>query len=148
MHIDPIIRFLSKVRRLKLKKSQVERFNTGCWLYQGGLFENGYGQFYVDGKNVQAHRYAYKVFKGKLRKNRVIDHLCRRKQCVNPEHLEQVTNKVNTNRGERANLLKMFCPKGHPYSKENTYYTKEKWRKCIACYRIKHPKLRRKATVN
>lgn len=62
-----------------------------CWLWEASLFATGYGYF----QNQKAHRVAYELFKGSIPEGLVIDHLCRVKTCVNPNHLEAVTNHTN-----------------------------------------------------
>lgn len=123
-----------------------------CWEWTGDKEKKmGYGLFLrrvVDlGKSVRAHRYSYELHKGKIPKGLVIDHLCRNKSCVNPEHLEAVTYKENTLRGKSfsaVNARKTHCSKGHPLSgsnlrlkknrlkKDGTYYIS---RRCITCVR-------------
>jgi hypothetical protein len=69
----------------------------------------------------------------------VLDHLCRNKLCVNPKHLEPVTNQENILRGLTPlvggyyNMAKTHCPKGHEYSPENTYYRPSRWRQTRVC---------------
>lgn len=95
---SPIVRFLLKV--------QVNPI-TGCWLWQGSKSGNGrgggYGRFTVSGQTVAAHRWSYATFTGRIIKGRHIDHLCANRACVNPDHLEQVSCKVNQQRRSRRN---------------------------------------------
>jgi len=82
--------------------------NTGCWLWTASTNKNGYGQFrfgsQVDGTRtmVLAHRWAYEHLVGPIPEGLQLDHLCRAPWCVNPEHLEPVTNRENTVRGLEA----------------------------------------------
>jgi len=74
---------------------------TGCWLWQGALDGNGYGEFRDKGRLTSSHRWAYQRFTGPIPKGLQIDHCCRpkpNKSCCNPAHLEVVTNSVNTQR--------------------------------------------------
>lgn len=87
---------------------------SGCWEWQGRFLNNGYGQC----DNTTAHRVAYRLFTGEIPDGYEIDHLCRNKRCVNPEHLEAVTHAVNMSRGERANQT--HCKRGHPFDEANT----------------------------
>jgi len=78
-------------------------------------------------RGAYAHRLAFEVLVEPVAVDLDLDHLCRVRCCVNPAHLEQVTRKVNTQRGvagatTRARMLgKTHCPAGHEYSGENMY---------------------------
>ena len=119
---------------------------SGCWLWLGYVKINGYAQFSVEGKSVYAHRYSYERFVGKIQDGLQIDHLCRVRCCVNPAHLEQVTNHENMRRGiawlvaGKYQLAKTHCPRGHEYSGSNLYTKKHKDghpdRRCRACIKI------------
>ena len=76
--------------------SYVEITNS-CWLWSGSR-NKGYGCFRVGSKVLRAHRYAYELMVGKLSDKLVLDHLCKTKYCVNPEHMEEVTTQENTKR--------------------------------------------------
>jgi hypothetical protein len=79
---------------------------TGCWNWQRYKDDKGYGVIKRRGKNYQAHRYLYEKHKGKIPGELQLDHLCRNTSCVNPGHLEPVTNAENTRRGLNAKLNK------------------------------------------
>ena len=79
--------------------SKVEKDPGGCWLWQGALNHKGYGSFHARGKSYYPHRWSYEYHKGPIPDGMVIDHLCRVRHCVNPEHLEAVTLGENTIRG-------------------------------------------------
>jgi hypothetical protein len=84
------------------------------------------------------HRVSYEAFKGPIPDGLTIDHLCRNRACVNPEHLEPVTMRVNCLRGESpaaVHARKTHCPKGHEYSAENTYRHKGNHRMCKLCWK-------------
>ena len=98
---------------------------SGCWLWGGHLDVDGYGKWCrrVDGRThyYRAHRYSYERLIGQIPEGLCLDHLCRQRNCVNPEHLEPVTSSENSRRGvagvmakERAKKIK-HCPHGHPY---------------------------------
>lgn len=97
---------------------KVEKTDT-CWLWTASQRGNGYGQFGVTQKDiVYAHRFAYEQTVGPIPEGLVIDHLCRVRHCVNPDHMEPVTSRENTFRGFGmgvVNAAKTTCPKGHPY---------------------------------
>lgn len=81
---------------------------TGCWEWQLFTMPFGHGQMNIKVgnkfKRTLAHRYYYEKYKGKIPDGLQIDHLCRNPRCVNPNHLEAVTNAVNTRRGNIAKL--------------------------------------------
>lgn len=89
-----------------------------CWLYAGYISRDGYGTISIWHKNYGAHKVMYEQVHGELPESLVIDHLCRVRRCVNPEHMEAVTIKENVLRGEgisARNLRKTTCKNGHPF---------------------------------
>lgn len=71
---------------------------NGCWSWVGKHDRKGYGMWVTDGE-CYAHRVLYKRHKGPIPRGLQLDHLCRKRDCVNPDHVEPVTPKVNTARG-------------------------------------------------
>ena len=105
-----------------------------CWLWTGYINDEGYGEYASDFLTTRlAHRISYGLDKGHL-PALPLDHLCRHRHCVNPDHLEPVESIVNTRRSTAGlNMAtKTHCPQGHPYDEENTLRYGGK-RKCRAC---------------
>lgn len=103
---------------------------TGCWIWLGRLNVKGYGA--LNGE--PAHRACYKAYKGSIPDNLQIDHKCRVRCCVNPDHLEIVTLVENVKRGHAGqyNARKTHCINGHPFTAENTgLYRNERY--CRIC---------------
>lgn len=73
---------------------------SGCWLWLGEINRNGYGRVWVSGKRLMAHRHLYERLVGPIPEGLVLDHLCRNRSCCNPAHMDPVTVRVNTLRGE------------------------------------------------
>lgn len=111
--------------------------SDGCWLWTASLNTSGYGQFSPgEGVSGRAHRFAYEVLVGPIPSDRQLDHLCRVRHCVNPAHLEVVTNKENTLRGigvTARNAAKTHCVNGHPFDDTNTYVPPTGGRLCRIC---------------
>lgn len=106
---------------------KVEKHPNGCWLWRGGT-SRGYGTFWNGTTTSKVHRWSYEFHKGKVPKGLELDHLCKTKNCVNPDHLEPVSHLVNMQRadcsiaGEHfkiSQMAKTHCPKGHAYFGDN-----------------------------
>ena len=114
--------------------------NSGCWLWIGYQTPRQYGRILVDGHSRFAHRIAYALWKGPLTPDLTIDHLCRVHSCVNPAHLELVTQRENVLRGNaKAALLaqQTHCQHGHPLEGEFIYRRKNR-RICRVCCNAYH----------
>ena len=114
------------------RKSIEERFwskvekGPGCWEWTACKLKKGYGRIKQNGVKYSAHRISWEMKNGKIPKGLQIDHLCRNTSCVNPDHLEPVTQKENILRGvgiTAVNAKKTECPKGHKFTDANTYIT-------------------------
>jgi hypothetical protein len=116
--------------------SKVAKVGEGCWLWNGAIVSSGYGCFWSAGRAVGAHRWSYQRIVGPIPSGLHLDHLCRVRNCVNPAHLEPVTQAENTLRGvglAAANASKTHCPAGHEYTPENTYREGRR-RRCKTCH--------------
>ncbi|PZE89951.1 HNH endonuclease signature motif containing protein [Curtobacterium sp. MCBD17_008] len=103
----------------------------GCWHWTGYLDRDGYGVMKYQGVPQAAHRLAYTQWVGPVPEGHQLDHLCRNRACVNPEHLEPVTTQVNTARGIKPN--RGTCRNGHPRTASNVYTTPQGHRACRPC---------------
>lgn len=121
---------------------------TGCWMWTGAKTTAGYGTFSPRGKSVYAHRYSYEQFVGPIPRGLELDHLCRNPACVNPDHLEAVTQRTNVLRSRSfsaQNAVKTHCSKGHEFSPDNTWTSKRNQRNCITCHRRRSQEARRRS---
>lgn len=109
--------------------SKVEKTET-CWLWTGGTARNGYGSFWDGNRIGRAHRYAYELLVGPIPEGLQLDHLCRVRLCVNPAHLEPVTQQENI---RRAMVSRTHCKRGHEFTPENTVWLNAKHRRCRKC---------------
>ena len=124
---------------------------NGCWVWQASKSKAGYG-FFHDKKLMGAHRWAYSHFVGEIPSGLVIDHLCKNTSCVNPVHLEAVTQQVNFLRGTAVSkaLAHTHCKQGHEYTIANTLLTATtRGRICRTCKAVndKKYKLRSRSKV-
>src|SRR5690606_18223124 len=112
-----------------------------CLLWTAGKIAAGYGAFHPGGgETVLAHRWAYVSAGGTIGADQVLDHLCRVRACVNPAHLEPVSNEENLRRGAGYGLrngMRKDCINGHEYTPENTYRSPRGDIRCRACSRIR-----------
>ena len=122
--------------------AKVDRQGPGdCWPWLASRNEGGYGQFRGALGGGMAHRFAYEAIVGPIPEGLTLDHLCRNRACVNPAHLEPVTSRVNTLRGDglaARRARQTHCKRGHEFTPENGYvYTDPKGRErriCRACW--------------
>lgn len=112
-------------------------FDGDCMRWIGAIKSNGYGVMSIAGKNQHAHRVALLLSGQDLTPGMVVDHLCRNRWCVNPEHLEMVTKSENAVRGIPGQQ-KSHCKRGHPFAEGNMYvYGKRRFCRTCAIERSK-----------
>jgi hypothetical protein len=117
--------------------AKIDRVESGCWEWTGAVNANGYGIVAVHRKTEGAHRVVYEILAGSIPAGLHIDHLCRNRRCVNPAHLEPVTQAENNRRAMRTH-----CLRGHEFTPENTYRpprtSRAPERFCRQCQRDKY----------
>jgi hypothetical protein len=126
----------------RFEQSYIPEPNSGCWLWLGYSPNGRYGAIRWRGKRVLAHIVSYKLFRGRVRKGHVVDHLCHNTFCVNPDHLETKTQLENMRNSKAA--IKTHCVHGHPYADGWVHYYRSdrfgvRYRRCLTCYRMKYP---------
>jgi len=122
-------RFWSKMSMdINMVRMDVETF---CWEWKGLYDHDGYGKFRTKNSYIGAHRIAYELVRGKIPEGMELNHICRNRKCVNPNHLEVVTHQENMAKG-----IPRLCCKygGHIFIPENTGYNKDGSRYCKVCH--------------
>ncbi len=116
----------------------------GCWLWTASKNWRGYGQFSIGSRRngtytmVKAHRVAWALCGGLMPNGKQLDHLCRVRHCVNPDHMEPVSRRENILRGVSPSAIaarRTHCPRKHPYSGDNLYTRPDGSRECRICKR-------------
>lgn len=124
--ISDIDRFMAKVRIL----------GSGCWEWTATRnHSTGYGHFRLHGETTTAHRASYELLREPIPRDSDVDHLCRNRWCVNPDHLEPVTHRVNTLRGAAPTVVlhqSGLCRNGHAINDDNTCFRRGT-RKVVYC---------------
>lgn len=116
---------------------------SGCWEWVGRPATNGYARLHINGRHHYAHRFVYETAIGPIPEGRTLDHLCRNKMCVRPDHLEPVTDTENVLRGNglgARNSRKTQCALGHPLTPSPFGF---RWcQQCTSATRKRYAKLR------
>lgn len=123
-----------------------------CWVWLGKPANTGYGQIGFGKRNERvtknAHRVVYELLVGEVPEGKQLDHLCKNRLCVNPAHLEPVTQRENLLRGDgipAVNAAKTHCVRGHKLSGDNVRtYGLRGGRQCIQCVRMRQKQYRQK----
>ena len=124
-----------------MTERDVERFaskylpvtESGCWVWIGHCNKAGYGAIQMRDGLKRAHKVIWEHLNGVVPQGLELDHLCRVRCCVNPDHLEAVTHDENMKRSIYG--IRTHCEKGHEFTVSNTYYRVGGGRRCRECSR-------------
>jgi HNH endonuclease len=112
------------------------KVENGCWQWTGPRTQTGYGQLNQGGDSFYPHRLAWILLRGPITDDLTVDHLCRNRSCINPDHLEPTTQRENILRGTGASARhaqKTTCPNGHVYDAVVEGPTYGPRRRCSRC---------------
>ena len=132
-------RFFAKVKQVSAEPL------ASCWEWQSTL-TFGYGYFSVKSRNIRAHRWAYEFMVAEIPPGLFLDHLCENRRCVNPWHLEPVTNQVNIQRHHDRHPVE-YCKRGLHRLADDDYRRPNGLRRCLPCATAAQRERRQKAVA-
>jgi len=128
-----------------MNKIKIPENKNKCWEWIGTIGKSGYSKVYLGkGFSERAHRIMYEYLISRIPDERQIDHLCKNKICVNPNHLKIVTAQENIDRRihNNQNMDKTHCKRGHEFTLNNFYIIKLKngktGRSCKKCIKLRN----------
>lgn len=117
-----------------------------CWEFNGSLTHEGYGHFYMkSASSVLVHRIAYELLVGEIPAGMQLDHLCRTRNCVNPDHLEPLAPGEHSLRSARWRMIRETCVNGHPRTEDNLLSLSGEYYRCRQCVLVRTHAKRGKA---
>lgn len=125
---DPVQRFWSKVNK---------DCPSGCWVWIGAIGSHGYGTFWTGERFMLAHRYSLSLTGHADDPDQQVDHLCRNRPCVRPDHLEYVAPIVNVRRALPFRPRATHCSHGHDFA-ETGFTNSSGYRDCRTCSRTRN----------
>lgn len=129
--------------RRKFRSKYTKRRASGCWEW-ATPDAAGYGKFHFGGESYQAHRVGWTIHRGAIPEGMVLDHLCRNTRCVNPDHLEPVSQQINWQRSPVTVPAKIrgtgVCQRGHDMTRPEAWYisTSTGRRYCLECRKARN----------
>jgi hypothetical protein len=112
----------------------IRKLESGCWEWIGSI-TRGYGQFGIKRKTLRAHKYNYESKYGKVPEGLVLDHTCRNKWCVNPDHLQPVKQIANMETKNMNTHWTGICKRGHLLVGDNVRMRSDGRQQCKTCQR-------------
>lgn len=120
----------------RIHSRYVADLKTGCWNWTAAISAGSYGSIYYQGRMQKAHRIMWELTRGEIPAGLQLDHLCRNRRCVNPDHLEPVTQSENLRRSPLMDRHshRTHCIRGHEFTERNTRIKPHSGhRVCITC---------------